>query len=100
MNSLTAISFRDKCTKSRNNTKVVTRHVWAEYLETAEEVRYTQLWKDIYPLRKETIERVFADAKENHCLRFTRERGLKKNRHRTSMIFACHNLERIARWKW
>lgn len=92
--------FRDKCTKSRNNTKVVTRHVWAEYLETAEEVRYTQLWKDIYPLRKETIERVFADAKENHCLRFTRERGLKKNRHRTSMIFACHNLERIARWKW
>lgn len=92
--------LKDKCTKSKNNTKVITRHVWAPYLEAAEEIRYTPLWKEIYPLRKQTIERVFAEDKENHCLRFTRERGLKKNRHRTSMIFACHNLERMARWKW
>lgn len=91
--------FREQCTKSKNNTKVVTRHVWEEYIEQAEEIRHTQLWKEIYPQRKETIERVFADDKENHGLRFTRVRGLKKNRHRSSMIFACHNLERLARWK-
>jgi transposase len=92
--------FRDKCTRSRSFQKEVLRHVWAEYMEKAEEVRYTKKWQVIYPQRKETIERVFADDKENHCLRYTRVRGLKKNRHVGSVIFTCHNLERLARWKW
>ena len=92
--------FRDKCTKSKSCQKEVLRHVWAEYMEKADEVRYTEQWKKIYPQRKETIERVFADDKENHCLRYTRVRGLKKNRHVGSVIFTCHNLERLARWKW
>ena len=92
--------FRDKCTRSKSCQKEVLRHVWAEYMEKADEVRYTKKWKEIYPQRKETIERVFADDKENHCLRYTRVRGLKKNRHVGSVIFTCHNLERLARWKW
>jgi transposase len=92
--------FRDKCTRSKSCQKEVLRHVWAEYMEQAEEVRYTKKWKEIYPQRKETIERVFADDKENHCLRYTRVRGLEKNRHVGSVIFTCHNLERLARWKW
>ena len=41
--------------------------------------RYTKNWKRNYPKRKETIERVYADCKEKHGLRFTRIRGLKKN---------------------
>ncbi|MDD6639473.1 MAG: transposase, partial [Erysipelotrichaceae bacterium] len=49
-------------------------------------------------LRKETIERVFADAKENHGLRYTRLRGLKKNQHQALMIFASHNLKKIGLW--
>lgn len=92
--------FREKCTTSKTHTKVVTRHVWEEYMEQAEEFRYTKEYKEIYPRRKETIERVFADGKENHCLRYTRVRGLKKNRHVGSIIFACHNLMRIGKWKW
>lgn len=32
-------------------------------------------------------------------LRFTRVRGLKKNRCNASMIFACHNLKKMALWK-
>ena len=92
--------FINKCTKSKNHQKVVNRNVWEEYMDIAEEVRHSETWKDIYPKRKETIERVFADGKENHCLRFTRVRGLKKNHHGGTMIFACHNLQKLGRWKW
>ena len=56
---------RHKCTESKNHTKVVTRHVWEEYMERAEDVRHSPQGKEIYALRKETIERVFADAKKN-----------------------------------
>jgi len=92
--------FKDQCTKSKNNQKVVTRHVWEEYKEQMNENRYTRLWKDNYPLRKETIERTFGDCKEQHGLRFTRIRGLLKNEQNTTMIFACHNLKKMANWKW
>jgi hypothetical protein len=92
--------FLNQCTKSKNHQKTVTRHVWEEYMEFAEEIRSTDLWKEIYPKRKETIERVFADDKENHCLRFTRIMGIKKNGQQAALIFACHNLQRIARWRW
>lgn len=93
--------FREKCTQSKNHQKVVTRHVWEEYREEVmDEIRHTPKWKEIYPLRKESIERVFGDCKEQHNLRYTRLRGLKKNQHQALMIFACHNLKRMARWRW
>ena len=91
--------LRDKCTKSKNCQKVVTRHIWEEYKEQANENRYTQNWKDNYPQRKETIERVFGDCKEQHNLRFTRIRGLLKNEQNVTMIFACHNLKKMGLWK-
>lgn len=92
--------LREQCTKSKNNQKSISRHVWQEYVEETNELRYTQTWKDIYPLRKETIERIFGDCKENMCLRFTRVRGLEKNRSNALMIFTCHNLKKMALWKW
>ena len=67
--------FRNQCTKSRNYVKVINRHLWEKYRERADESRYTPEWKEIYPQRKETIERVFADSKENNGLRFTRLKG-------------------------
>ena len=74
--------------------------MWEEYKEQANENRYTQNWKDNYPKRKETIERVFGDCKEQHNLRFTRIRGLLKNEQNTTMIFAYHNLKKMANWRW
>ena len=84
----------------KNCQKVIIRHIWEEYKEQANEFRYTQLWHDNYPLRKETIERIFGDCKEQHGLRFTRVRGLVKNEHNVTMIFACHNLKKMANWRW
>ncbi len=92
--------LRKQCTKSKNHQKVITRHIWEEYKEQANENRYTKLWKDNYPLRKETIERTFGDCKEQHGLRFTRVRGLVKNEQNATMIFACHNLKKMANWRW
>jgi len=92
--------LREQCTKSKNYQKVITRHIWEGYKEQTNEYRYTKVWKDNYPLRKETIERIFGDCKEQHGLRFTRVRGLLKNEQNITMIFACHNLKKMANWRW
>lgn len=93
--------FRDMCTRSKNHQKVIARHVWENYKEEAvDEIRNTPEWKEIYPQRKESIERVFADCKEQHGLRYTRLRGKKKNQQQVLIIFACHNLKRMAKWRW
>lgn len=92
--------FRNQCTKSKNMQKVITRHIWEEYKEQANENRHTKNWKENYPKRKETIERIFGDCKELHNLRFTRVRGLLKNSQNSTMIFACHNLKKMANWSW
>jgi len=91
--------FRHKCTHSKNCQKVVTRHVWAEYLEMAEDVRLSPLGKEVYARRKETIERVFADAKDKHNMRYTHYRGRAKLRMQALLTFACMNLKKLARWK-
>jgi transposase len=91
--------FLSKCTNSKNHVKVTTEHVWNDYLEQAEETRYTIGSKEIYAKRKETIERCFADGKENFGLRFTRYRGLKRVTQSLLLIFACMNFKKLARWK-
>ncbi|WP_291579648.1 transposase, partial [Clostridium sp. UBA6640] len=53
-------SFKSRCTNSKNNQKVVARHVWEEYLEEADHLRHDNYVKCVYKRRKETIERVFA----------------------------------------
>ena len=80
-------------------TKVIERHLWEEFREYADKIRHTMEWKEIYPQRKETIERVFADCKENNGLRFTRLKGLKKNQQNAWLIFACHNLKKMSLWR-
>ena len=64
------------------------------------ENRYTKNWKENYPLRKETVERTFGDCKEQMGLRYTRYRGLEKNDQYSTLIFACHNLKKMAIWRW
>ncbi|SHN72476.1 transposase [Desulfitobacterium chlororespirans] len=49
----------NECTASQGCQKVVTRHVWEEYIEKAEDYRHTPEYRAIYAQRKETIERVF-----------------------------------------
>ena len=60
-----------KCGANEKGQKLFTTHIWQEYLDIVEGIRKTDLGKRIYAQRKETIERVFADAKEKHAMRYT-----------------------------
>jgi len=90
---------RSQCTESKNCQKVVMRHVWEDYIELAEDVRHSPEGKEIYALRSQTIERIFADAKELHFMRYTHLRGLVKLKMQTTLNFACMNLKKLAKWK-
>ena len=65
------------CTKSQNNQKVITRHVWKEDLEVCELIRHQRGMKKLCKNRKETIEQIFGTAKEYHNLGYTREREVQ-----------------------
>ena len=92
--------FLKQCTNSKAHVKVVTRHVWHDYLEFAEDFRLSLGMPEVYKQRKETIERVFADAKEKHGMRYTQLRGLARVKAETGLRFACMNLKKMANWMW
>ena len=51
--------------------------------------------KQIYGWRKETIERSFAEAKENHGLRCARMLGIRNMREQRSLTAAIQNIKRL-----
>ena len=89
---------RERCTASADCTKTVTRHIWKDYIEQAEDIRHTELGKKTYAMRSQTIERVFADAKEKHGMRYTPYRGLKAVTNWVKLKFATMNLKKLALW--
>ncbi|MFR4877094.1 MAG: transposase [Ruthenibacterium lactatiformans] len=91
---------RRMCTENARCEKTVLRHVWQDYVEMAEHVRHMAVYRELYRLRKEKIERVFADAKEKHGMRYTQYRGLAQVTNWVKLKFAAMNLKKIATWKW
>ncbi len=89
--------LRGQCTQSRNQTKVVVRHVWEAAKERIDAHRLTPIGKTIYARRKETVERSFADAKQLHGHRYARFRGLSKVQAQCLLAAACQNMKKIAR---
>src|SRR5690606_21975502 len=47
----------DQCTHSKNQQKMILRHIWQDHLDVAEDLRHHEEIKEIYGKRKETIER-------------------------------------------
>ena len=90
--------MRDKCLSKTSKSKIIIRHMWAEYLEEGEKIRHSEYHARHYKRRKETIERVFADAKEKHCARYTRLKGINKVQDEMYLVFACMNLKKLANW--
>lgn len=91
---------RHLCTHSKDCVKTVLRHIWKDYEELADDARYTPKYQELYARRKETIERVFADAKEKHAMRYTQYRGLAQVRNWVKLKFAAMNLKKLALKKW
>jgi transposase len=92
--------MRPRCTESKSCQKTVMRHIWAEYLEIAEDIRHSPGGKARYAMRGKTVERVFADAKEKHGMRHTMLRGLRRVSDWVRMKFAAMNLKKLAMWAW
>ena len=70
----------DKVTEEHSQVEAVVVDAAYKTLHICKKVfddgRYTPEYRELYKRRKETIERVFADAKEKHAMRYTQYRGL------------------------
>ena len=86
-----------KMPESKDHVKLITRHVWEEYMEVAEDIRHTIGNRQIYQLRKETIERIFGTAKEQHGFRYTQYVGKARMEMKAGLTFACMNLKKLAK---
>lgn len=91
---------REACGANEKGQKVLQTHIWQEYLDLVEQLRKTEVGKDIYAQRKETVERAFADAKEKHGMRYTHHRGLARVSAWVRLKFAAMNLKKLAIWSW
>ena len=92
--------FKCKCGANEKGQKILTTHIWQEYLDLIEQLRKTERGKEIYAMRKETIERVFADAKEKHAMRYTHHRSLARVTNWVRLKYAAMNLKKLAMWSW
>ena len=62
--------LKSQCTENSKFEKTVTKHIWEAYLDRTEDIRHMPEYRSLYEKRKETIERVFADAKEKYAMRY------------------------------
>ena len=85
------------CTESKAHEKVIMRHVWEEYMELCEDIRSSKKNREIYKQRKETIERLFGTAKEQHGFRYTQQIGKARMEMKVGLTYACMNLKKLAR---
>ena len=82
-------------TESKKKQKILTRHIWRDYLEICEEIRHQKGSKELYQKRKESVERLFGTAKEYHNLRYTREVGKSKMKAKVGLTLACLNIKKL-----
>lgn len=88
-----ACPYFSQCTESRDHVKTVTRHIWEPYIDICEDIRHPSGMKDLYAQQKETIERIFGTAKENHGFRYTQMYGKTRMEMKVGLTFACMNLK-------
>lgn len=92
-----ACSRREACFGQSTKRRMVTRHVWQDALDCVMAFTNTPKGKRLYAWRKETIERSFAEAKENHGLRFARMLGIQNMREQCFLTAAVQNMKRLAK---
>lgn len=88
---------RNECFGASTSRRMVERHVWQDALDDIVLFTKTPAGKRLYRWRKETIERSFAEAKENHGLRFARMLGIKNMREQCFLTAAVQNIKRLVK---
>lgn len=89
--------YLKQCTLSKNHVKLITRHIWEDYMEVCEDIRHTDGMKALYGKRKETIERNFGTAKEHMGMRYTQMKGNEKMSMKIGLTFACLNMKKLVK---
>ena len=80
----------------KSNKKVMRRHIKQEVYERARERRISDHGKQLYARRKTTVERSFADSKQNHGYRYATYRGLAKVQNYVWLSCAVQNMKKMA----
>lgn len=88
---------RTACFSQKATRRMVTRHVWQDALDEVTAFMKTPQGRRLYAWHKETIERSFAEAKENHGLRVARMLGLANMREQSFLTTAVQNMKRLVR---
>ena len=83
-----------ECCKTQGY-RVIRRLICEEINENARARRLSDEGKELYKLRKEKIERSFADSKNNHGYRYAMYKGIEKNQNYTWLICAAQNMKNI-----
>ncbi len=76
--------------------RIIRRHIKEDLNEEFRNNRISTKGKELYKLRKEKVERSFADSKQNHGYRYAMYKGIKKNQNYTWLICAAQNMKNIA----
>ena len=80
---------------AKQGYRVIRRLICEELNENARARRLSDEGKELYKLRKEKIERSFADSKNNHGYRYAMYKGIEKNQNYTWLICATQNMKNI-----
>ena len=76
--------------------RVIRRLICEELNENSRDRRLSERGKELYKLRKEKIERSFADSKNNHGYRYAMYKGVEKNQNYACLICAAQNMKNIS----
>ncbi|NEW62531.1 hypothetical protein GMA11_03895, partial [Granulicatella sp. zg-ZJ] len=79
-----------------SNKRILRRAIDADVYDRCRERRLSTFGKALYKRRKETIERSFADSKQNHGYRFAQYRGVAKMQQYTWLSCAAQNMKKMA----
>lgn len=85
----------NECCKAQGY-RIIRRLICEELNEKSRERRLSERGKAMYKMRKEKVERSFADSKNNHGYRYAMYTGIKKNQNYTWLICAAQNMKNIA----
>ena len=80
----------------KSNRKEIRRHVKQSVYDRARERRLSDHGKKLYIRRKTTVERSFADSKQNHGYRYATHRGLAKVQSYAWLSCAAQNMKKMA----
>lgn len=86
---------QEECCK-KQEYRIIRRLICEELNEKSRERRLSERGKAMYKQRKETVERSFADSKNNHGYRYAMYKGIEKNQAYTWLICAAQNMKNIA----